>query len=73
MEIVKNYMIEVKGTIGLILTIISPFLDYFGIIIQVLGGIGGLILLIISIQSKLLEKKQREIEIKKSLEEEPWH
>ena len=69
MEIVKGYMLEFKGILGIIMAISFPFVDYFGVGIQILGGLGGLFLLALSIQHKQLQKKKEQLEIKK-LEEE---
>lgn len=58
-------MIEFKGVLGIIMSITFPFIDYFGLVIQILGGIGGLFLLGLSIQHKQLQKKKEQLEIKK--------
>lgn len=59
----KN-MDETKGIVGLILAILTPVTDLLNPAIQLAGALLGLILLIVSIKNRLLEKKKQQLEIK---------
>lgn len=58
-----KHMDETKGIVGLILTIISPLVQIINPGIQLLGAILGIILLVVSIKNRLLEKKKQKLEI----------
>lgn len=58
-----KHMDETKGIVGLILTILSPIMDIINPTIQLTGAVLGLILLIVSIKNRLLEKKKQKLEI----------
>ena len=56
LELFYNDEIMFKGLLGTCMAIVFPALETFHIIIQILGGIGGLVLVAISIYQKLKEK-----------------
>lgn len=52
-----------KGVVGFIMTVTSPYLDFLGTVTQVLGGIGGLVLLGLAISHKRLQNKHEQMKI----------
>lgn len=61
---------EARGCLGAILAFISPFLTDLGLIIQVIAGLGGLILLAYSIRHKHIQLKKELKELKKLEDDE---
>jgi hypothetical protein len=53
-----------KGLTGLLLAVTSPYLDFLTVGIQVVAGLGGLVLLYLSIRHKLLQEKAEHLRIK---------
>lgn len=60
---VKQNYNEINGCIGFIMSIFFPLMETFGILVQILGGVGGLILLVLSIRHKILQGKLTQMEI----------
>ncbi len=58
-----KHMDETKGLVGFILTMISPLVNIINPSIQLLGAVLGIILLVVSIKNRLLEKKKQKLEI----------
>lgn len=61
---------EIRGCIGAIMAFVSPFLTDLGLIIQVIAGLGGLVLLGYSIAHKHTQLRQEIRKLKKMEEDE---
>lgn len=59
----KEYTNEITGGTGALIAVIAPLIHYCGIAIQILGGIGGLVLVAFSIHHKRLQVRREKMEI----------
>jgi adenylate cyclase len=57
--------VMIKGTIGVLMLISAPIVEYAGILGQLIGWCGGLLLLYLSIKARRLEIKHRQMLIDK--------
>lgn len=60
----KKHWEECCGTLGTLLTVISPLMDFVEESGKILGVIGGLVLLALSIYNKILRNKKERLEIR---------
>ena len=51
----NNHKVELFGFIGASVTVIAPYLEELGIVAQVFAGIGGIIVVSITIYIKIIE------------------